>query len=340
MAENMNDLPMTKIQEEEISQKTPQPNNNKHTSAEMWREFVNNTTLHGIRYVFMKRHILIRLLWLVLLLTSGGYYIFTVYRAFTKYYNRPINTVLSREHLKEMDFPAVTICSLNLFAKSKIIMTDDNPLFAYSGLNISSCAVTSGVRGNRPCGLSLLCCCAPDFENATLALPNCTIQYRQDLLHVMRQFNHRPDLEGFHRHYSQDISALIGPTCLFGWERFICTAKDFVPMVTPWGMCYTFNSGTDGKVKTVDSGGVSSGLSIMLDTQISEYTQGKFSEGFKVLIHGQGEYIDEWEGINVGPGQHAVIALSQKRVWFFLSLLKQLNSTYLRHWQNVPKGNA
>ena len=33
-----------------------------------------------------------------------------------------------------------------------------------------------------------------------------------------------------------------------------------------------------------------------------------------MLIHGQGEYIDEWEGINVGPGQHVVISLSKKQV--------------------------
>ena len=85
-------------------------------------------------------------------------------------------------------------------------------------------------------------------------------------------------------------------------------------MVTPWGMCYTFNSGIDGTVKSVNTAGVSSGLSVILDTQTYEYIQGKYSEGFKVLIHGQGEYFDEWEGINVGPGQHAFIALSQKRV--------------------------
>ena len=142
----MNDMAMSKISEDDLSQKTAWRNSSTKTPSEMWREFVDNTTLHGIRYVFKKRHIPIRLIWLLLLLASGGYYIFTVYRAFNKYYERPINTVVSQKNLKEMDFPAVTICSLNAFAKSKIFMTDDNPLFASSGLNISSCAVTAGVR--------------------------------------------------------------------------------------------------------------------------------------------------------------------------------------------------
>lgn len=311
MERKTNDFVMAKFEEE---QKPPKPTNKDQTSANMWREFVDNTTLHGIRYVFMRRHVLIRLLWLVLLLSSGGYYVFTVYRAFNKYYSRPISTVLSRRNLKEMDFPAVTICPLNLFARSKILMTDDNPLFTSSGLNISACAVTSEVRGHRPCGLSLLCCCAPiPEEEALVLIPNCTIQYRQDLIAVMQTSGHQPSIEELYRNFSQNISEFAGTTCTFGWQETECSAKDFVPMVTPWGMCYTFNSGIDGTVKSVDTAGVSSGLTVILDTQTYEYTQGKFSEGFKVLIHGQGEYFDEWEGINVGPGQHAFIALSQKR---------------------------
>ena len=317
MAEKTNDFQMTKIERE---QKPPQTNSKSKSSANMWREFVDETTLHGIRYVSMKRHILIRLLWLVLLLTSGGYYSFTVYRAFNKYYSHPINTVLSRKNLKQMDFPAVTICSLNFFAKSKILMTDNNPLFASSGLNISSCSVTSGVRGDRPCGLSLLCCCSPFPE--VLTFPNCTTQYRQDLLGVMQKSGHPHDIVEFYQNFSQDISAVVvSMMCTFGWNESACSAKEFVPVVTPWGMCYSFNLETDGKVKTVDAAGVSSGLSVVLDAQTYEYTLGKYSEGFKVLIHGQGEYFDEWQGINVGPGQHAVIALSQKRVCYSFSLL-------------------
>ena len=127
----MSDIAMQKISNHEVLQKPSWRHKNGKTSAEMWQEFADDTTLHGIRYVIMKRHIILRLSWLVLLLASGGYYIFTVYRAFNKFYSRPINTVINTKHLNEMDFPAVTICSLNLFAKSKVFMTDNNPLFFY-----------------------------------------------------------------------------------------------------------------------------------------------------------------------------------------------------------------
>ena len=293
-------------------------NGDKRKSLEMWREFTEDTTLHGIRYVFMKRHFVIRLIWFVLLLASGGYYLFLVYSAFDKFYSRPITTVINTTRLNKMVFPAITICPLNLFAKSKLFMRDDDPLFTSTGLNISSCAVTAEVRGDRPCGLAMLCCCAPsEYSQYISLIPNCTNQYKQDIWNTMNRAGHHPDVESFYRYYSQNITDLLGPICTFGWAKSPCSATEFSPLVTAWGMCYTFNSADTGtEIKTVDYGGLSSGLRILLDAQTHEYFLGKLSVGFKVLVHGQGEYIDEWEGINVGPGQHVGIALSEKRVGF------------------------
>lgn len=81
----------------------------------------------------MERHFLVRFIWTVLVLISGAYYLYTVRRAFQKYYDRLVNTVLKHEHVDEMDFPAVTICSRNMFALGKLLMTDDNPLFKSCG---------------------------------------------------------------------------------------------------------------------------------------------------------------------------------------------------------------
>lgn len=311
----MNDIALSKVPNEGLSQRTATQRDKGKNSVEMWHEFAEDTTLHGIRYVFMKRrHVVARLIWFVLLLTSAGYYMLTVYRAFNKFYSHPINTITSAHHRTKMEFPAVTICPLNLFAKSKMFATDENPIFASSGLNISSCVVTSPVRGKRPCGLAMSCCCTlADEVDEYSAIPNCTIQYRRDLLDIMNKSSHRLDLGNFYRYYSQGMNSLSGPICSFGWEESPCSAKDFSPFVTQWGMCYTFNSGNDGDIRRVDTTGVSAGLRVILDVQTYEHTWGKYSEGFKVLIHGQGEHVDEWEGINVGPGQHVVMALSQKK---------------------------
>ncbi|CAH3163761.1 unnamed protein product [Porites evermanni] len=190
-------------------------------------------------------------------------------------------------------------------------MTDDNPLFASTGLNISACAVTSKVRGDRPCGWSLLCA-LPDFQTFRPAIPNCTRQYSNDLWSELQKSLHYIDKEVMYRYFSQELDFLIGPACSFKISIH-CSARDFVHLETKWGKCYTFNSGKNDKIKNANSAGISFGFAVILDVQTEEYSYGKVSEGFKVVIHQQGEFIDEWEGINVGPGQHAVIALSEKR---------------------------
>lgn len=208
----------------------------------MVKEFVDNTTLHGIRYAFMERHFLVRFIWTVLVLISSAYYLYTVRTAFQKYYDRPVNTVLKHEHVDEMDFPSVTICSRNMFDLSKLLMTDDNPVFKSSGLNISSCAVTAGVRGTLPCGLAMLCCCSPRaLADVAPEIPNCTSRYKQDLLDAMQQSRHIPDIDSFFRYYGQDISELLGPESYYDWSETDCYDKDFVSTTTQWGKCYTFN---------------------------------------------------------------------------------------------------
>lgn len=113
------------IQDEPLPEERPTPNKDEapteerptlnkdetpHESAvEIWRVFVESTTLNGLRYIFGKRHIRFRM-WLVMLLTTSGYHIFTVYCAFNKYFSHPINTVLVQKYPKQMDSPAVTIC--------------------------------------------------------------------------------------------------------------------------------------------------------------------------------------------------------------------------------------
>lgn len=133
----------TEIPKKKFSQEKLKPLDDSQHKIESWQEFTDSTTLHGLKYVFKKRPFLVRSIWIVLLVALFAYYVLTVYRAFSKYYSYPINTlVTTKQDLKEMNFPAVTICSHNYFAKSKLYMKDDNPLFASSDLNISLCDIT------------------------------------------------------------------------------------------------------------------------------------------------------------------------------------------------------
>lgn len=82
----------------------------------IWDNWVNNTSLHGIRYLFWRRPLWARIGWLVLLLAFTAYFLFTAYMSLEKYFKRPINTVITQKYVSSLEFPAVTICPQNLIS--------------------------------------------------------------------------------------------------------------------------------------------------------------------------------------------------------------------------------
>ena len=283
-----------------------------------WSDFVDNTTLHGLRYVFRKKFRVLRLVWLLILITAGSYYMFIVFQAITKFLSYPVSTVLEHKYPVSMKFPAVTICPQNMFQKSKIFMPDSDPEFNKLGLNMSVCEATAAVRAGRPCGLAMLCCCGLVMsEKAVLStITNCTSQYKSQLRQALNKFNVALNTREFYRVYGPDIRDILGPHCTFKFlSSDTCTVQDFSSFrVTGSGMCFTFNSGESQKIRSVVEAGISTGLNVVLDSKIAEYTTGKVSQGFQVVVHEQHEFVDGLNGILVGPGSHIAIAVSKQKV--------------------------
>lgn len=258
------------------------------------------------------------------LLASGSYYLTTVYNAFDKYLQHPVTTTITMTYKTNMAFPAVTICPNNLFSKAKVMIWDDNPSFSAQGLNLSVCTATRGVReskmNNLTCGLAVICCCVYfGIPSEAGNIPNCTNEKRDTLRSALQQSGVNFNIEDFFWYYSADILSEVlryNSSCTFG-QKLPCTTSDFVPKLAAHGLCYTFNSGEDGKsVRNVTLAGLNGGLALMLNANYSDETIGKLSRGFKVLIHKQGQFFDDWEGISLSPGTHAVIKVSEHRVSF------------------------
>ena len=287
------------------------------TKHDTWSDFVDNTTLHGLRYIFRKRFPPLRLVWFFILVIAGSYYIFALHNAVKKYLSFPVSTVLDQRYFTEMEFPAVTICPQDMFLRSKILKPDTDPDFNKLGLNLRMCKATAAVRRGRPCGLAMLCCCAVIFdpETITRTVSNCTEQYRSQLQEALRSSSVSFEPREFHRTYSPDIEHVLGPYCEFGFfSNDRCTPSDFNSKITQAGICYTFNSGDGQKRRSVRQAGTTRGLNVVLDTHIAEYTIGKLSEGFQVFVHEPGQYVNALSGILVGPGSHAAIAVTKKTV--------------------------
>jgi len=279
-----------------------------------WRDFASDTTLHGLRYTVQKRlSIPRRAIWLILLFVANSAYTFYGTIAVLKFMSRPTKTVITQEAPTDgLKFPAVTICNLNKFAKSKIDMAEEDENFVKMGLNISGCGETREVRGNLTCGQALLC--VYDKYSAPV-VPGCDGTTRQNIIKVLTDTSKRLfDEEEFLTNYGHGLAGLFVLYCRFSFDQE-CTEKDFVPTLTQRGICYTFNAGyRNSTVYHSVFEGPERGLSVLLDVEENEYTVGQFSTGLNVVVHDQKTFINRNLGVNILPGVHSSVAVKLIKV--------------------------
>ena len=238
--------------------------------ATIWQEFVSCTTVHGFRRIFESPSRVFRAMWLVLLLAALTGYIVFVQESIEKYLSNPV-TVSFNEVVPEpgeLKFPAVTICNLNRFVKSKIEMLESDEDFDKLGLNLSVCEVVKSVEENLTCGQALLCV----FERfGSVIVDNCNDTVKQRIIDALNATNEPVfDAEEFMEAYGHDFNDMFFNYCRFG-KRESCSATDFLPFLTDNGRCFTFNSGKKGsRIRVSKRAGSVGGLSVMLDVQAQE----------------------------------------------------------------------
>lgn len=282
-----------------------------------WRTFVANTTVHGLRYVFESPSRIARTLWLVLLLTAIGLYVFFVQQSLSKYYSNPVSTEFTEviPELGMLTFPAVTICNLNRFVKRKINIADTEEDFEKLGLNLSVCEAVKKVNKDMTCGQGLLC--AFELFGSAIA-DNCNETTRQRIISVLNStrepiFNPEEFLEA----YGHDFHEMFLYYCRFGKFEH-CTSADFHPLLDQNGRCFTFNSGKNGsKIRKTVRAGSSGGLSVVLDVQASENTISEFSRGLRVIVHDQETFVNVDNGFNVFPASHTLVRVTATKVSYW-----------------------
>ena len=88
-------------------------------------DFLTSTTFHGLSYIHGSKSMYRRVIWALLFLVSTICLLVSLYLSLEKYllYKTIVSTTITRS--TELEFPAMTICNLNYFRKSKIV---DGPL--------------------------------------------------------------------------------------------------------------------------------------------------------------------------------------------------------------------
>ena len=280
----------------------------------IWRAFVGYTTVHGFRHVFESPSRFCRVIWSLLLLGATALYIFFVHQSVSLYFSNPVSidfTEVIPEH-GELAFPAVTICNLNRFVKSKINMFENDGDFNKLGLNLSACEKIKLVNKDMSCGQGLLCA----FERfGSEIAANCNDTTRRRIISVLNETK-KPifNPEEFFEAYGHDFNDMFLHYCRFR-ETEYCTAEEFRPSLSDNGRCFTFNSGkNETKVRSTSKAGSYGGLSVMMDVQANENTISEFSRGLRVVVHDQKTHINIEKGFNVFPGSHTLVRMTPTKV--------------------------
>ncbi|KAG9260320.1 acid-sensing ion channel 1B isoform X1 [Astyanax mexicanus] len=286
--------------------------------SEAGRAFLQCTTLHGARHIFLSPSPPRRAAWLFAFLAALAL-LFTWSSNRVRYLlSAPVYTRAHVTHARRLAFPAVTICNRNLVRPRSMTKQDVFGLGAWLGLLGRNGKLTAAARealAPPPTGSSA----AParydppwlpvsrmlDFEHF-LPPPR---DAQPSMLQVLDRFGHQ----------LEDMLL----QCRFQGKR--CGPRNFSTIFTRYGKCYTFNSGQDGRPLLVTmKGGMGNGLELMLDIQQDEYLpvwgetdETSFEAGIKVQIHTQDEppFIDQL-GFGVAPGFQTFVSCQEQRLTY------------------------
>ncbi|KAJ7378364.1 hypothetical protein OS493_023619 [Desmophyllum pertusum] len=194
--------------------------------------------------------------------------------------------------------------------KSKIDVADEDENFEKMGLNISGCSEIREVRGNLTCGQAMVCA---HYSYGTALVKGCNETMQQNIIDVLNRSSVRLfNEEAFSTKYGHDMASMFVVYCSY-MKSITCSDKDFVPVLTQYGLCFTFNSGHNNVLLRSRFEGPGLGLNILLDVQTDENTVGQFSSGLKVIVHDQMTFVNRHNGFNILPGTHASVVVKLRK---------------------------
>ena len=244
-------------------------------------KYIQSTTTHGVVYIFIGKSRIRRLFWLLIVLTAAVGCLYNVINRIIFLANVPESTTISVKELDKVDFPAVTLCNLNLVKKSYL-----DQLSVNLGKVIRGAYYTQGAESE----------CNAALENFDV--------------NDLPQNESFSDLIWQGRHTAEET---IFNCRIMGRE---CNSSDFIPTLTPSGVCYTFNGGRDEPILKTNGTGTRHALSFLVSVIQHEYSVAQNHDaGIKIAVHPQSEPPQPDElGIAVAPGKNAFISVRQTNV--------------------------
>ena len=245
---------------------------------EKCENFRDDSTCSAILYMFQdKYNKYVKAFWIVVvLLSAGGFVALTIYDI-VKLSKEPISTSITLTRESELNFPAVTICSLSIF-------NTDTLNSVIGGTNVSDRFIELF-----------------DEVQVKKDIPKCESIARGLVRDTKRDVNYG-ELTNLTKH---NLANLL-QDCRYVGSK--CNASNFEEIPTLGGVCFTYNADNSVKAKGT---GVRQGLRLQLKNGNQLFSLGK-DHGYRVIIHDPDEPPrPEAEGISVPLNKAVYIGLRE-----------------------------
>ena len=253
--------------------------------SKKFRKFVETTNTHGVRQIFIGKSLIRKIFWGLFFLFSLIICLYNVSMSIRIFVSTPTATTVTSRHVPTIRFPAVTICNMHLFRMTYL-----------EQYNLT------------------------DLTRATLNLKIKTQdrvreEFREQCLRYKTFVNTSITFEDALMEGGQKLEDFVVECEFLGVPCDL--RRDFTPVMTPVGRCYTFNGRNAlEQYKNVSGIGYRHGLELVLNLQQDEFS-GTFTReaGARVVVHNQEHPPSVLEnGLAVPIGSSAYMSIRARQI--------------------------
>ena len=260
----------------------------KTNKFKVWRGlnyFCHSTSFHGLPHIAASRSVFRIAYWITLVVIAVGLLIWAVTDISSTYFTYNAFIIREQKFPGSLKFPAITVCNLNRYAKSKLQKN-----LNYNEDQIFLASVFEDVLSTK----SIL--------NVDINLNESAAGFTNDIAAFAA---------GGFTQFSHDIEDMMW-SCYFNNQP--CSISNFTTKINVNGKCFTFNDNSSNILYTTTPG-AENGLELVLNVEQYDYFLSSASSvGVKVYIHTQGDfpYFGEHLGFSASPGFHTDVVLQNE----------------------------
>ncbi|XP_033112434.1 acid-sensing ion channel 4-A-like [Anneissia japonica] len=255
--------------------------------------FSGETSFHGLKHISGENNNSRRIAWIIILVLAFCCLSYQINLSVLKFFEYPTNTKLNYVTKREISFPKVTVCNINMFRIDQVTAEIGGfTKFYEGGLNyLRSLAPEIGIISSNRTG---------NGNGGCVKLTNTT-------------YLGGTNLQEFISHSGHKIKDML-EVCIFNGIE--CGPENFTLTYTNYGACYIFTPTTKS---SLNNAGQKHGLSLILNVEHLQYvTAPRENLGFRIAIDSQHDAPDlEASGVDVGTGMRASIGLRKHTVRLF-----------------------